>query len=603
MSYKYAILKDKPIAFYQLDEVASSDVSSYDILKTFFPTYQHLKDSGISYAAISGLPVYDFSGNFNDGFATEASNKKVMPLISGGQRGTQVLPETNIYYPVSGIASSVYPDNVFSIEAWVLINDFTSSRVNLVSDPTNNIGIFYENGNIVFSVQGQEVSYTYSQSEAMYIVATFSPGNIALYINSELKSILNLNSFKFTNENVSFLSGSSAIEFFIDGVAFYKSELNQKQIGTHYNIGIKNTNIASIVYPDGGYLFSMNSSKIRPTFQYSYPKAKKWSDVANENISISPDQSYLYFEKTDAQESKEFIFTDYIVVPNYLGIETSQIYWDGDVKGISIKVSLDNQNWTECINGASIPYFNKSDNQFQDVLFIKVTMSTTDSRKFLPILKSIDLVFFEDQSFYGDNSSFKIISDYEYCMPKENSRPLSFNKNNGLFMFNGKGFGIDHNINIRSVEMLFTPDGSASVLLSTNNESFSWNSAGVISKAGIDSVYVNGENVTNAVNIFEYFIPGIQHHVIINLNQDISTNIRFNQNQSGSSSGGRNLYNNLAIYKLPFTQELASMHYLNYIGVNSLVIQDTTMSLAEKNTGTDNLAYFFVSEDRVATNI
>jgi hypothetical protein len=603
MSYKYVVLKDKPIAFYQLDEVASSDVSSYDILRTFFPTYQHLKDSGISYAAISGLPVYDFSGNFNDGFATNASNKKVMPLISGGERGTQVLPETNIYYPVNGIASSLYPDNVFSIEAWVLINDFTTSRVNLVSDPTNNIGLFYENGNIVFSVQGQEVSYTYPQSEVMYIVGTFSPGNIALYINSELKSVLNLNSFKFTNNNISFLSGSSEIEFFIDAIAFYKSELNQKQIGSHYNRGIKNTNIASIVYPDGGYLFSMNSSKIRPAFQYSYPKAKKWSDVANENILISSDQSYLYFEKTDTQQSKEFVFTDYIVVPNYLGITTSQIYWDGAVKGIKIEVSLNNQSWIECKNGSSIPYFNKNEDAFQDVLFIKVTMSTTDSRKFLPILKSIDLVFFEDQSFYGDNSSFKVISDYEYCMPKENSRPLSFNKNNGLFMFNGKGFGIDHDINVRSVEMLFTPDGSASVLLSTNNESFSWNSAGVISKTGIDSIYVNGENVTNAVNISEYFITGIQHHVIINLNQDISTNIRFNQNQSGSSSGGRNLYNNLAIYKLPFTQDLVSRHYLNYIGIDSLMIQDTAMSLAEKNTGTDNLAYFFVSEDRVATNI
>jgi len=603
MSYKYAVLKDKPIAFYRLDEVASSDVSSYDILRTFFPTYQHLKDSGISYAAISGLPVYDFSGNFNDGFATNASNKKVMPLISGGERGTQVLPETKIYYPVSGIASSIYPDNVFSIEAWVLINDFTSSRVNLVSDPVNNIGLFYENGNIVFSVQGQEISYTYSQSEVMYVVATFSPGNIALYINSELKDVLNLDSFKFTNDSVSFLSGSSSVEFFIDAIAFYKSELTQKQIATHYNYGIKNTNIASIVYPDGGYLFSMNSSKIRPAFQYSYPKAKRWSDVANENILISPDQSYLYFEKTNTQQSKQFTFTDYIVVPNYLGITTSQIYWDGDVKGISVQVSLDNQIWTECINGESIPYFNKNDNDFQDVLFIKVTMSTSDSRKFLPILKSIELVFFEDQSFYGDNSSYKIISNYDYCMPKENSRALSFNKNNGLFMLNGKGFGIENDINIRSIEMLFTPDGSAAFLLSSSNESFSWNSAGVISKTGIDSIYVNGENVTNAANVFDYFIPGIQHHLVINLNQDVSTSIKFNQNQSGSISGGKNLYNNLAIYKSPLTQDIISSHYLNYIGLNSIVIQDTAMSLSEKTTGTDSLPYFFVSEAITATNI
>jgi hypothetical protein len=603
MSYKYAVLKDKPIAFYRLDEVASSDITSYDILKTMFPTYQDLKDSGISYAAISGLPVYDFSGNFNDGFSTNASNKKVMPLFSGGERGTQVLPDTAIYYPVKGIASKFYPDNIFSIEAWVLINDTTTTRVNLVSDPTNNIGLFYENGNIVFSVQGQEVSYTYPQLEAMHIVGTFSPGNIALYINSELKSVLNLDDFKFTNSTLSFLSGLSAIQFFIDGVAFYKTELSQKQIGTHYNYGVKNTNVASIVYPDGGYLFSMNSSKIKPSFKYSYPIAKKWSDLANENISISADQSYLYFEETQAQESKQFIFTDYIVVPSYLGITTSQIYWDGAVKGIKIEVSLDNQNWIECKNGSSIPYFNKNEDAFQDVLFIKVTMSTTDSRKFLPVLKSIDLVFFEDQSFYSDNSSFRIISDYEYCLPETNSRPLSFNRNNGLFMFNGKGFGIEHNINVRSVEMLFTPDGASSVLLSTNNELFSWNSAGVISKNGIDSIYVNGENVTSAVNIFEYFIPGIQHHVILNLNQDISTNIRFNQNQSGSVSGGKNLYNNLAIYPVAITPDMALRHYLNYIGLQSIVIEDTSISLAEKNTGTDSLPYFFVSEAIAATNI
>lgn len=603
MSYKYAVLKDKPIAFYRLDEVASGNTSSYDILKNIYPTYQDLKDNGISYSALSGLPIYDFSGNFNDGFATNASAKKVMPLFSGGERGTQVLSETAIYYPVKGIASNLHPDNVFSIEAWVLINDFTSSRVNIVADPTNNIGIFYENGNIVFAVQDQEVSYTYAQSEAMHIVATFSSGNIALYINSELKNILNLDSFKFNNDDILFLSGLSDIEFFIDGVAFYKSELTQKQIFNHYAYGIKNTNIASIVYPDGGYLFSMNSSRIKPSFKYSYPIAKRWSDLANENISISSDQSYLYFEKTETQQSKEFIFTDYIVVPNYLGITTSQIYWDGDVKGISVKVSLDNQTWTECINGSSIPYFNKNDDQFQNVLFIKVTMSTTDSRKFLPILKSIDLVFFEDQSFYSDNSSFKIISDYEYCLPKENSRLLSFNKNNGLFMFNDGGFGIEHNINIQAVEMLFTPDGGSAVLLSTNNESFSWNSAGLISKIGVDSIYVNGENVTNITNVFEYFIPGVQHHLVINLNQNISTNIKFNQNQSGSSSGGTNLYNNLAIYKTALSSSLISKHYLNYIGTDSLIIEDTDIALAEKDTGTDSLPYFFVSEDVVATNI
>ena len=103
--------------------MSSGDVGTYSGLTVKYATYQDLKDNGISYSAISGLPVYDFSGNFNDGFSTDASTKKIMPIHHGGERGTEVLPETLIYYPVTGIASKDYADNTFSIEGWFLITE------------------------------------------------------------------------------------------------------------------------------------------------------------------------------------------------------------------------------------------------------------------------------------------------------------------------------------------------------------------------------------------------------------------------------------------------------------------------------------------------
>lgn len=603
MSYKYTVLKDNPIAFYELDEVSSGDVGTYNGLTVKYPTYQDLKDNGISYSAISGLPVYDFSGNFNDGFSTDASNKKIMPLHHGGERGTEVLPETIVYYAVDGIASKEYADNVFSIDGWFLITEQSESRVTLLGDATNNIGLFYENGNIIFAVGDHEIESTCALNEVIYVAGVFTPNKISLYINSILEDSMSLPSYKFTNDSVSFKSGSSAIRFMIDGIAFYKSELNRSQILRHYNAGSKSVPSSQIVYPDGGKLFSMNIDRMRHSFSYSYPESKKWSDVSNENVVLSQDQSYLYFEKTATAQVKEFTFTDYVIVPNYLNLESSQVYWDGNTSGILVEVSIDNLVWNQCTNGSAIPFFNKNDQQFEDVLYIRVTMSSEDTSKYLPVLRSLQFLFFTDKSFYSDNSNYTISSDYEYCLPKTNSRVLSYNNNNGLRMYNGHGFGIESDMNVMSVEMFFTPGSGPCVLLSTNNESLSWDSSGLISKIGIDAIYVNDVDVSTATNVNDFFAEGLQHHIVIVLNESASTDMRINESQDGLIWGTGTMYNNLAIYDYQLTPSIVSSHYAQYLGRGLISIEDTSLSLAEKNTGTDNLPFFLITRDLTATNI
>ena len=75
MSYKNVVLNDHPTSFYLLDEVRSGSVGSYSGIISQFATYQDLKDSGLTYSGLSGLPVYDYSGNVNDGYAVNTSNK------------------------------------------------------------------------------------------------------------------------------------------------------------------------------------------------------------------------------------------------------------------------------------------------------------------------------------------------------------------------------------------------------------------------------------------------------------------------------------------------------------------------------------------------
>jgi hypothetical protein len=177
MSYKYTVLQDRPTSFYLLEEVRSGTVGSYDNLKTRFLNYADLRDRGVSYSALSGLPIYDYSGNAYDGYAINASSSELMPLIAGGIRGSKVLSDTLIKFEVPGMANSYYSDNSFSIEAWVVLPEYSSSEISIVADPTNSIGLFYKNGNLIFKVGTNSTEYKVSNSESIYVVGKFLASN------------------------------------------------------------------------------------------------------------------------------------------------------------------------------------------------------------------------------------------------------------------------------------------------------------------------------------------------------------------------------------------------------------------------------------------
>ena len=238
MSYKNAVLNDHPNSFYLLDEVRSGTVGSYSGIISQFATYQDLKDSGLTYSALSGLPVIDYSGNINDGYAISTSSKELMPLVPGSIRGTQVLEQTRVAFSPKGIATKYFNDNSFSIEAWAVLPSYDVDAT-IVADVDLGIGIFYENGNIVFKVGDIQTSYTVSNSRSKYIVALFENRSISLYIDGVIVDKQATNNYKFTNEYINFISSTSDEQLVIDSVAFYKFALSQSQINNHYNEGIK----------------------------------------------------------------------------------------------------------------------------------------------------------------------------------------------------------------------------------------------------------------------------------------------------------------------------------------------------------------------------
>jgi hypothetical protein len=600
MSYKYTVLQDKPTSFYLLDEVRSGSVGSYTSLTSTFATYADLRDRGVSYSALSGLPVYDYSGNAYDGYAINASSSELMPLIAGGVRGTKVLSDTLVNFNVPGIANSFYADNSFSIEAWVVLPEYSASEVSIVADATNSIGLFYKNGNLIFKVGLNSAEYKVSNTESIYVVGQFSTNKISLYINGSLVNFTSLDKYRFENTSVNFRSGPSSNNFIIDSVAFYKFNLSDAQIIKHYRNGIKEIKYSQIVNNDGGYLFSMNTAMMKPVMSYSYPKSRSWKNFINENVNMSVDEAYLYF---DSSLSGTFTFTDSIIIPDTLGITSSQIYWESDTDGISVKASIDGTTWEDCINGSPLPFFNKNDNQIAPVLYIQASMSSSDTSKYLPILKSIHVDFFKNKDFYCDNFGYYISSDYDYSLPRSNSTILSYNKNNGLRMYDGHGFTINSDLSTRTIELIFTPDGGQNVLFSAPSKIYEWDNSGVISKTGVSSVYVNGIDRTSATNISEFFSIGLPHYVVITLSTNAATSLKFNQNQADTKSGGSNMYNNLSIYPTAFTQYDVARHYQLYTDNIINTVSDSLMTVSESTSGTNSTAYLVVSVEPEAISI
>jgi hypothetical protein len=481
----------------------------------------------------------------------------------------------------------------------------SSSLVPIVADLNSASGIYYENGDIVFKVSTNSLRYKVSNNKALHIAASYNKNSLILYINGNRVASKQLDSFVFTNTFTAFFSGPSLSNnnFIIDSVAFYRYALSGSKILYHYLQGIKELNYSQIIYPDGGYLFSLNHSKIRPVARYSYPGTKQWSDLINENVIMPTDQSYVTFLQTTTSQSKTFTFTETIIIPSSLDVTSSQISWEDDVDNISVQVSRNGTAWQTCKNNSPIPFFNKNDGITNGLLYLKVTMTSSDTSTNIPVLRSLDLDFFSNTDFYADNSGDRIYSVKDYALSRYNHPVISYNDYNGLRMYNGGGFNVDSGTSFRSIEMIFTPVAGENVLFSSNSKIFEWNTLGVITKTGVSAIYVNGVNHTASTNISSFLTTGMPHHIVLVLSSVATSNIKFNYNQTNTKSGGANTYSNIALYPDVLSSQQATTHYQLYTHQYVVSVSDTAFTISESSTGNDGTAYLINNTEYQSSNI
>lgn len=567
MSYQLKVIKDSPVGFWPLDES-------------------------------SGTIAADSSGCGNNGTYVGSPASNILPLVSGGISGTKItntayitLPVTKDYYgsEVSSAFGNKYTsDNDFTLECWIDPSIESSSETTLFGDSVNNIGLFWDNGYIVFKVSETEfvISPMIYSKKTTHLVGNYTGEFISLYIDGVEVESKSLTDFKFTNTSLSLSVGPTTVSgdtFIVDAPAAYRYSLSEKTILSHYISGNVTSPAIQVVYPDEGVFYSGSDANMKAVFDYSYPVDKPWTYWLDDNTYYDVLNKYVGFFETETAEPRTFVINDFIMVPSEMSLITSKVEWRNDI-GIEVETSVDGTTYVPCVNGQPIPQYTKDSFDASGKLYIRITMSTSDASKYLPKLSFFCIALYTNKDIYADNFGDKITSNTEYYLGSLNYPILSRNYTNGIRTKDGAGFDINTLSDIKSVEMFFTPLTLASNTLIYGSDPsatrFAWNGSGAVSKANVAKVYVNNVDVTNQTNISSYLVEEEPHHIVIVFNTPITGPIQLNYETAGGPS---NLYKNIATYEKELTAGIVETHYEIYTGRAVSRVSEPSVALTESD--------------------
>lgn len=588
MSYQLKVIKDAPIGFWPLDET-------------------------------SGTTAVDISGCGNNGTYYGSLTTNILPLISGGVSASKITNTDYVSLSVSndydgvladgGLATSYNSDNDFSLEVWFYPKITTTSLTPILADLNNQVGIFYEKGNLVFLAAGERLDYTIPYlKRAMHVVANYSTSNISLSLNGKRVASKNIISPKFANTALNLKIGptlSSLDSFIVDAPAVYRYSLSISDIARHY-LYSRSVDYAQIAVPEQGTMFDISDKNIFKPFTYILPQNNDFEIASNSDTYYDKLNNWLSFIQTDTVQSKTFTMQDYFLVPITTGLNSSKVEWYGD-NGISIETSLTGEagSWEYCTNGQSVPQYKTGSVNFQEsgLLHFKITMTSTDTSKILPLLQYVGFYFYTNKEFVSNNSGMSIrskqplggdinLTTWEYNLGTDNYPILSRHSENGIIPSEA-GFYINTIRDISTVEMFFTPKTLTKNCLlyseyGSNTISYLWSNSGAITKSNISAIYVNGVNRTSATNISSFLKEGEICHIVLCLNQPISGDIWFNvkvSNNLWTNGGGKNLYKNITLYPSQLSQAEAQNHYYLYTdraSATAIDSQNNSITLTEE---------------------
>jgi len=583
MSYYISAIKDNPSGFWKLDE-------------------------------LNGSIAYDSSGCGNHGSYIGSILNTSMPIVSGGSSSTKITDTNYLEFSITkdfsglagigGFGTSKTSDNDFSLEIWFHPKNLTTLTPILAD--SSGIGIYWDNGNILFRLEDQEIYYSVpNPNRVLHVVAVYSVSSMMLYLNGNLVASKSISRLNFTNESLLFNCGPAPLNkyFIVDAPAIYRYSLSPDKILNHYNNFITNTE-SNIVLPDSGELFKASEMHQNINTTIAFPAQLDWQYHVDDNILYREYTNSLYLSSSSSYGE----FIKVVSLPYWKNYVSSKLELLAS-NGVTVYVSTDSEStWQQCENGKALPGFSQGSNFLNNkVISIKVTFDSSDSEKYVPELYYMKIHFYDDKklSAHGGGSIISVEEpnsgdSWEISISNMNSNVLLREKDNGITT-NNSCFYIDTLKDIKYLEMIFYPKSLSAGYLFYNKtegvESYiSWASSGAITKNNISNLYVNGQEITSQNNISDYLYIDEPNYILIKTSSEMTGQIWLNGKQDGGDRSGvldDNMYQNIAIYESDSIDHLK--HYNLYIGKDIIEANDSVIEITEEAVKT-------YSRDRVLLN-
>lgn len=567
MSYSLKVFKDYPIGYWSLDET-------------------------------SGTSAVDSSGCGNNGTYTGGITNGLIPLIPGGLQGSLITSTKSISFPIvndyygsttsGGIADSNSLDSDCTFEIWLYPKFTTNNETPIFADSTNDIGVFYQSGDIIFKFGDYLNRYTLPYiSKSHYIVAVYSVNYLLLYVDGVLVNTVAITSLPaLSNEGLTLEVGptlSTSDSFVVDAPAVYRYSLTEAQIKSHYN-ELETILPIQVAFPDDGRLFEAFDNNISTKYTYSYPANKSWNYFLTDDLFYNSDEQSISILKTDTASIVSVELNDYITLPLAASMDSSKIEWYGE-NGITVEVSLDGTTYSTCTNNAPIPGFTVNDFSTEREIYLKITLDTADSSTTIPKLYSLAMSFYNEQVLFSSNSADYITGLNDIAISSKKYPILSRDARNGIKVFQDSGFNLTTDKLVKTIEFFYTPYALTDSKLTSSladtvyyASNYSWRNTGTVSKSNISAIYINGVDKTSQTSISNVFTVGELHHVVIVFSDPISNDISFNSSLYGAVPA---LYQNIAIYPSAFNSTKATEHYDLYMEKSAAIADDSSITVTE----------------------
>jgi len=569
MLYKHVVLKDNPIGFWPLDES-------------------------------SGATAYDYSGSQNNASYNFTPDNKFLPLVPGGILGTKIsgtnkITFLNLKSPygnyIQGALADKYSSDVsFTIECWVQFNEVTSATI--FADQSNDIGFYWANDAIVFSIGTNKKIYhlVKDKYKSMHVVGTYSNNLMSLYLDGDLIETIDVTDFIFTNSTfapqIGTVSGGASSYMIVDAPAIYRYQLSNYSILTHYQMAAL-PNYVSIADPENGRAFSNTDGTSLLSLVYKYGFNRDMQLLQNDDLYYNTLTKTISLFKTEEAVSKTTEVIDVISIPMMLDFVSSKIEWSSD-NGVSIYTSStgESNSYVQCENGFPIPQYRYNSLADSGIIYLKVVYSTTDLSKYTPSLENLSITLYSELSVTASNSPATLSSSSNISIGSKSIPAIKRNRASGIRTGGSGSFTVSDTEETKTVEMVYTPENiNASSLLSRGSSQISWNQAGVISKSGFDSLYINGSLVSWSSNIWTYLTKNQPSHIVAVFTAGGTQDIVFNNQGIASKYEGISLY--------PSSVTISpSVHYAMHIGSYYENISNESMTMTE--IGTPIYNYDFV---------